>query len=492
MKSMFIKPALSAIAAALLLGGCGALPIHATFDSLTNETSMRSSEDFNYSSFVSLSGLVPQHGVQMIFHQPDFYDGEPNSPNYSIGLAPMHTFVTERKFSMSGKDDADNAQTVAAIRDSMDEARLLSANWAALLVRRDAAESLKTLVEKDQKGKPDGDQAAILKSLLGSDVVKDDGTLDVAKAKAALDLIKTDADKLKSDLNSKLLEIKKLAATRNVVITRWARDKRNVISAGLSDWLGLNGQGHEAKSGVLVFGDIRTVTLLTGDDFIDMLKGMDKRYREFVKDSGVTVFTIQAKHGAYSADMDMEKAVSIRLNLTKDQLRSLSKTFQEINLTFSGSFGVALDLSNSAFLSSSHVEAEPRCFFPPAAYDESIKREIKASDGYQLLFAVRAQLRDELFDKAAKKKVSTPLSALVKQCAEEGERSAMKEDKSEEAEKKRKDAFDRCLTTEETKLSAWLAQCDPNSDKNNIYSSDSMRKPHVLDLFRDVLQAPKM
>lgn len=444
MTKISLVPAVSVIVATLFLAGCGSLPIHATFDSLTNETSLRSSDDFDYSSFVSLSGLVPQHGVQMIFHQPNFYDLKPNSPNYSIGLAPIHSFVSQRKFSMSSQDDAKNAQAVAAIRDGLDEARLLSVNWAALLVQKDATESLKTLIEKEQGGKSDDNQAAMLKSLLGGDVVKDDGTLDAAKVKLALDLIAVNADQLKKDLNAKLLEIKKLAATRNVMITRWARDRRNAISAGLSDWLDLDGQGQEAKSGVLVFGDIRTVTLHTGDDFIDMLKGMDKLFRAFVKDSGITVFTIQAKHGAYSADLDMKQVVSTRLNLTKDQLHGLSKTFRDINLTFSGNFGVALDLSNSAFLSSSTVVAETRCFFPPQAYDDSVKREIDDSNGYQLLYAVRAQLKDDLFDKALR--ANTPLSKVVEQCARAGNQNA--------------EAFDSCLNRNAAKLNRWLDSCD--------------------------------
>lgn len=423
----------------LSLTGCGALPIHATFDSLTNETSLRASDDFDYSSFVSISGLVPQHGAQMIFHQPFFYDFSPNSPNYSVGLAPTRTFISERKFPMQGSAEQ-NAKTVSDIRDGLDSVRLLSANLATLLVKKEVAETLSSAVTKNQNGKPDEGQTAVLKSLLGSDVVKDDGALDTAKVKSALALIAADTDKVKSDITTKLLQLKEVAAAKNVVVTRWSRERRNAVSATLSEWFDLAGQGHEAKSGILVFGDIRTVTLHSGDDFVDMLRGMDKTYREFLKDAGITTFTIQAKHNAYSADLDMEKAVSMQLNLTKDQLHSLSNTFREINLKFSGSFGVTLDLSNSAFLSGSTVSTETRCFYPPRVYNKSVKKEIQASNSYQLLYAVRAQLKDDLFDKAVK--TGTQLSAIAKQCPQEG-----------------KSVFRNCPAEQRVELERWLLSC---------------------------------
>lgn len=84
-----------------LLGGCGGtMPIHATFDSLTNETLMRPSEYFNYTSLVSASGMAPPHSASLMYHQPEFYDRKPGSPSYGVGVSPWQSFVVEMKLPM--------------------------------------------------------------------------------------------------------------------------------------------------------------------------------------------------------------------------------------------------------------------------------------------------------------------------------------------------------------------------------------------------------
>jgi hypothetical protein len=414
------------LAAALTgLSACAPLPIHTTVDTLTSETSQRSSDHFDFSSFISLSGLVPQHGAQMLFHQPAFYDRQPNSPSYSIGVSPSRTFVTERKYPMkpSATADADteNAAAILAIKESLEKARLLSVQLATLVVQ---AEVAARLLETAAEVKPDEATARSLKELLVSDVIDQEGKIDQDKAKAALKVLQTRQIPLKERISAELAAAKTGASRSNVFITRWAKERRSALNTYLSEAFAFSGHGHEARSGILIFGDIRTATLHTGDDLIELLKHADQGMLPFIKETGITTFTIQAKHMAYVADLDMQKSIAAQLSLTKDQLESLSKTFKELDLRFSTSFGVNMDISNSAFVSASEVSTQVRCFFPAPLYMQSVQSEIMATNRYQTVYSVRAQIKPPLIDAA--KRVETHLSKTCKQPASQACQDTLK------------------------------------------------------------------
>jgi hypothetical protein len=432
---------LTAAFAALILTGCGTnQPLRATFDSLTNETSSRASDLFDYNTFISLSGLVPQNGAQLIYHQPHFYDFQGNSPTYAVGISPTRSFISEHKFAMRGQDQAQNADTVRGIRDNLDSARLKSIQLTAARTRYEAA---KTLIAAIGAGTPDATQTDMLKTLLGDAVVGDDGKVVAAKLNDALKRIDTEQQILTQEIPQLLIAAKDKAAGGNVVITRWARDSQKSLGGTLSEVFAFSHQSHEAKSGVLVFGDLRVVTLHSGEDLVDLLRSAPKRLLAFVGNAGITTFSIQAKHMAYSADLDMQRAIAQQLHLTHEQLARLSDTFKNLDLNYTAGFGVSMDVSNAALLTGSTVRTEFRCFFPPEVFTDSIQREIASSNGYQDLYIVRAQIRNELLDAAPR--THTALSDIAEECST---------GKGKEA-KLHPAASDAC----KTKFADWLAGC---------------------------------
>ncbi len=384
----------------MLLAACGPLPIHTSFDTLTNETSKRSSEFLTYSTFVSLSGIVPQHGTQLLFHQPDLTDNKPSSPSFAVGISPTRSFVTERKFAMTtGKTKdaaanlAENAKAVRDIRDGLEQARLHSVGLAAVRTRLGAAQSLATRIGATKAGDEDAKQ---MKALLGDSVIGDDGKVVKAEVDKAVASIQKEEKELEVSVSKALAAAKSRAAQSNVVITRWAQEKRSKLSAFLSEAFAFSGQGHEVKSGTLIFGDFRVVSLYTGDDLLDMLRSSPQSVKAQIDNVGITTFSVKARHMAYIADMDIEKAVALRLNLTQEQLANLSTTFSNLNADVSASYGVSTDVSNSANISDSKVSIATRCFFPPAFFNRAIRDEILDSDGYQDLYAVRVQVKGQV------------------------------------------------------------------------------------------------
>jgi hypothetical protein len=395
---------------ALGLAACSPLPIHTSFDTLTNETSKRSSEYLTYSTFISISGIVPQHGTQLLFHQPDFADSKPNSPSLAVGISPTRSFVSERKFEMSS-NAANDAKAVRDIREGLEQARLLSVGLAASRTRLNAAQTLTTAIGTN---KATDDQATQVKTLLGDAVIGQDGKLVDAEVKKAIKAIQAEGKSLEAEVNKALADAKSKAAQNNVVITRWAQDKRTKLGAFFSEVFAFSGQGHEVKSGTLVFGDLRVVSLHVGDDLLDMLRSSPQTVKELIDNVGITTFSVKAKHMAYIADMDVEKAVSLRLNLTKDQLADLSATFRSLNADISASYGVTTDVANSANISNSTVKTHTRCFFPPGVFVQSIKSEIDGSSGYQDLYAVRVQVKGQILGLA--NQTTTAFSDIAAKC----------------------------------------------------------------------------
>ncbi len=401
---------LGAALLALGLAACSPLPIHTSFDTLTNETSKRSSEYLTYSTFVSLSGIVPQHGTQLLFHQPDFTDSKPNSPSMAVGISPTRSFVSERKFEMSG-NAANDAKAVRDIREGLEQARLLSVGLAASRTRLNAAQTLTVTIGTN---KATDDQATQIKALLGDAVVGQDGKLVDAEVKKAIKAIQDEAKSLEAEVSKALADAKGKAAQNNVVITRWAQEKRTKLGAFFSEVFAFSGQGHEVKSGTLVFGDLRVVSLHVGDDLLDMLRSSPQSVKELIDNVGITTFSVKARHMAYIADMDIEKAVSLRLNLTKDQLADLSATFRSLNADISASYGVTTDVTNSANISDSKVTISTRCFFPPQQFTRSMKEEIIESNGYQDLYAVRVQVKGQILGLA--NQTTTAFSDIAAKC----------------------------------------------------------------------------
>lgn len=519
-----IRYALAGMTAAVLTG-CGSVPIHATFDNLTNETVSRTSDYFDFSSFISISGLAPQHGAQLMFHQPEFYDLKPGSPSYAIGVSPGRSFIAEKIYPMNAvgcqkttpTQHQRDSEVVRDIRNALEDARNLAIDLTARRVEKELADTLlpqllsnqdatkaglakqlssdlgdgKTAVQalarlekldgekkaalkakvdafikqcgpaadkSAAKGKaaatnaagtessapkcgdaatadvlaqaqqlsdslreshkPDGalalklkkalgktkltddNQAVLAKALLGDKAVDADNNVDYGDLAVKAQAATLEIERLQAEINTSAKLVRDRATHSNVVITRWVREKRNSISSKLSSVLDIGSQNHEVKSGILVLGDLRTTTLFTGEDFIDLLHYSKDRYLGFLDNIGITTFAIQAKHLAYAADKDAESSVAANFSLTPEQLKTLSNAFKDADLKVNVGFGVGLDLGNSALISGSSVTDKTRLFFPPAAFEEAIRQEIRDSDGYQTVFAVRAKVKTPFIDAA--------------------------------------------------------------------------------------------
>lgn len=375
--------------ASLALNGCAQQPISAAFDDLTSETSSRASDFFLFKTFTSISGLVPQHSAQMLFHQPQFHDSRPDTPTHSIGISPKWSFVVERKYPMHGRDDDGNRAAVLEIRDGFEKLRQQSAE----LVSLNAVVAGSALILERSGGKPfEVADQAMLGKLLGQEVGKE----DAAKARQAIDERRAQITRLSGEIAKTLQQLQAKTKQYNVVITRWSRSKNTLFGLELAPILSTKTAANEIKSGVLILGDIRGVSLHTGEDFFDMVRELDPGSRRLFTDVNVTTFAVQAKHIAYVADLDLEKSLSSQLKLTKAQLAQLGEAMKDIDIDARLTAALSMDIGNSAALSTPSLRILPRCFFPARLHQNSVQNEIIETGNYQTVYAVRAQLVSEL------------------------------------------------------------------------------------------------
>jgi hypothetical protein len=392
--SSVTKIAASCLLALVSVGltGCAQQPISAAFDDLTSETSSRSSDFFLFKTFTSISGLVPQHSAQMLFHQPQFHDFRPDTPTHSIGISPKWSFVVERKYPMSGSTDETNRDAVLEIRDGFEKLRLQSAELVSLTAI--VAGSSRILEPTGSQGSQvlGADDQAMLGKLLGMEIGKDDST----QAKKVLEEKRAQITRLSGEIAKTLQGMQTKTKQHNVIITRWSRSKNTLFGFELAPILSAKTAANEVKSGVLILGDIRAVSLHAGEDFFDMVRELNPRIRSLFADVNITTFAVQAKHIAYVADLDVEKSLSSQLKLTKAQLAKLGDALKDTDVNASLATALSMDIGNSAALSSPNLRILPRCFFPPRLHQASVEKEIIAAGRYQTVYAVRAQMVSEL------------------------------------------------------------------------------------------------
>lgn len=401
--SRFI-PSLCALSCALALSACGGLPIHATVDTLTSETAHRASEHFEFNSIVSLSGLGPQQGVALLAYQPQFSDLRENSSSYSLALSPTYSFVSVRDFPMvnHAKDlildeahpqtVAEDASVIAMLRDQTQILQQLVVEQLAIDVQLVMAQVLQKQLEAN--GLSAGEIARV-RDLLGVDAISNDG-----KKQPAWDSAVALKQQQKLELITKITQLREkihiAAQARNVVITRWARERRTTFNAGLSELFAFSGHGHEATSGTLIYGDIRVSNLHAGEDLADMLRYGQRHFSWLAGQVAITTYLQQARHTAYVVDENLDRALAGRLKYSDQQWQDIRKLLVDQSLKLEATYSSAMQLNNSALLSDSYVRTYPSCFFPPEQHTGTIKAAIQRSEGYQALFTVQTHIKEPL------------------------------------------------------------------------------------------------
>ncbi|MBK7900722.1 MAG: hypothetical protein KA603_01135 [Azonexus sp.] len=373
-------------------------------DDLSNEVRSSASDPlFSFSTYVSIAGVTPANAVQMLSYQP-----EGTSPSHSIFLSPKFSFSVIRDFEVKniGNSNDDPASHVAKLLEGVQSQALTVSKFDL------QAAALSHLLENNLFADPQrnaGTLAQIKRMFAGEELNS------VDQGKALLAKVTGDLAKVRGELDKAREKYDSAVGSGNILVTRWEVSGATGGGATVGPIVSAGGSGSNTRTGFLVLAGMRSVSLHVGEDFFDMVRELDKDLIDFLARVGVTTYTLQARHTAHAQELDAVQELSLRLNLTPDQLRKLSQAFKDAAFSLDYYRRFSRSLGNRGVLSAPRETIRSSCFFPPRAHFESIvgggsdKPSLKGpSDGYRTVLAVRAAVGKRVLE-LADKKIKTEL-----------------------------------------------------------------------------------
>lgn len=415
-------------------------------DDLSNEVRSSFSDPlFSFSTYVSIAGVTPANAVQMLSYQP-----EGASPSHSIFLSPKFSYRVIRDFPVKDSADSgkDPASSVAKLLESVQSQALA----VTKLELQTAA--LNHLLANDLFADPQrnaGTLAQIKRVFSGK-------KLDSAEdAKARLDEVTGQLGTAREKLDEARGKYDSAVGDGNILVTRWEVSGSAGGGASVAPVISAGGSGSNTRTGFLVLAGLRSVSLHVGEDFFDMVRELNDDLSDFLTRVGVTTYTLQARHTAHAQELDVEQELSLRLNLSPDQLRHLSEALKDKAFSLDFYRHLSRSLGNRGVLSAPREKIQPSCFFPPRAHFESVVGAAPEgdkddhsgpSDGYRTVLAVRAAVGKPVLELA--KSIKTELGFIGQIKNDEGRSGNTSDTKM----------TPRGIDSEESKaLSSWLNEC---------------------------------
>lgn len=399
MKSRFY-PVVKLAAATLsfgLLASCGTInhSMHASFDRLTNDSLTKSTTLLSYHSFLSVSGLAPQHVLGTLEHAPGSL-----SPSHAIGISPKWSYIVQSDFDLPTPSDQRMSASAASVKELYLSANIYAAEENAL---QEELQIGITAINAAKQRKQAGEKEGLLNQVASA----------LSIQCSAPSCSETDFGTWQQEKENKLKQVrenltgtnKKIAETlsrSNIIVTRW--NANNTIGGNIEASLvaSADAGSQKAQSGIAIFSGLRTLKVFVGEDFGDMLQNIIKNpvKRSLFSKAGITTFAILAKEVEYISDQDLQVNGGISATASAAQLTQIAKMAQITELadifgkstqvTANGGFRGAAILANSGKLSTPNITVWDYAFFPHAAHEEFLKAAHERNKGYTTVFAVRA------------------------------------------------------------------------------------------------------
>ncbi|HKQ98599.1 MAG TPA: hypothetical protein VJV75_12050 [Candidatus Polarisedimenticolia bacterium] len=392
----------------LLLGGCASAnknPISIAFDDLTNEGRSSKAKYANFSTFVSISTLVPANTLQSFWYQDD---GLP--PTHALGMSPKWTFRARRDYDMTIAAAA-RPQAIADLRSAYVALRANAIEIGALNTLVAMGKATLALPQDKTPDLPAQMQSIGEMFTLGPGKVTRDTLAEAVKAKQQrLDVLQSQADQKEKELQEKL-------KTWNVLMTRWSSSNSTSAGAEVDPLAGAGYEESRSKSGVLILGDIRAESLHVGEDIFDLLRELNRGSKQYYGSTRISVFEVRARYVAYVADEDFSRAITAFLDLDPTEVQALSAAVRNAAIRAQISFSAMASFGGSGLMSSSKPVKATSVFYPPSLLQKKLEQQIDDDLGYEAVYVVRAQL-NTMVAKTLPKRICTHLQSLTEGVAD--------------------------------------------------------------------------
>ena len=393
-----------AIVNVALLMGCASnskydSPIRFSLEELGSSISDRNgAQNIGYRTSINISGIsIPQVTGQIITVPGDNLPDLLASPVSTTCSKIIETkYVSDATYS--------DVNTIAAVIDELN-----------IIYLKKTVNQIKKIAIASASETADNKLRSLALNIL--DVEQADET-ELAKISVLLDL---EYKKLAAEEQTKFEELTRLNNKKNVIVTNWEK----VIKANGGLTLGTIFTGtkklEEKRNGFLIMADMRTSTLVSGDDLAIRI-GRDKKSGRtgsdsIFSDTYITIFSLGAKHIAYSEAIDASDYLGTSLNITSDQLKLLLKKdvkafFDQQSISLSAAIARALRAANRGVITNPTRKVYEYRFWGDTVMSQANLAELKRMDSYTSIYSNRGSI-DEITLNSHANERSTRLSSCM-------------------------------------------------------------------------------
>lgn len=263
---------------------------------------------------VSIGGLLNIPDVGQEFEFPGH-----NDVTTAVGIAVVQSY------RLIGEADMDaSGEMVPKVRRQLEEVQSLALE--ASLLTTQVAQSRANLAQRED-----------------------------ARLAAELARLETHRDKLESDLRIASDLLRDLASTPGIIVARWDSTERGGFSALLERLASFGGESEARRSGFVILGGLRVVSLALGEDFWWLLNNLRPHEKAHIEKIGITTQLIQARDVAYTSDVLVRQGAQLRAQLSRVRGARVDSARIESYWSFVGQY------SNAGVLPRVVWKREPFC-----------------------------------------------------------------------------------------------------------------------------------
>ena len=142
--------------------------------------------------------------------------------------------------------------------------------------------------------------------------------LPTAGARVSIETLRERRDRAEAELEAGRKRLNHLANTPGIIIARWDQEERSGVIANLFGLGEVSSKSKEGRSGFVVLGGLRVVSLVLGEDFWWLINNLRPHEKKHIEQIGIVTQMLQARDVAYTSGLTLEIGTDLLTSLRRD------------------------------------------------------------------------------------------------------------------------------------------------------------------------------
>ncbi len=148
----------------------------------------------------------------------------------------------------------------------------------------------------------------------------------------------TERSGIEEELRKAEKRLRDVANTPGIIVARWKAGRSGGGSLDLGAVASTGAFASENRSGFVILGGLRVVSVVFGEDFWWLLNNLRKHEKKYISEIGVVTHIIQAKDLAYTSDLSVARVAALRAELSPKGFESVERARIDAYWAFAGQF----------------------------------------------------------------------------------------------------------------------------------------------------------